>query len=100
MWFSLYLIFSGQAQLGSLRSFLGNLGLLAALAFGMLYVNGALSIYDTNFFYLTRPPMEGLPYLNLDHGWYVYFFRLLGLGTVLVGLFHLPFWVKSRGKKR
>ena len=100
MWFSLYLIFSGQAQLGSLRSFLGNLGLLAALAFGMLYVNGAISIYDTNFFYLTRPPMEGLPYLNLDRGWYVYFFRLLGLGVALVGLFHLPFWVKSRGKKR
>lgn len=58
MWFSFYLIFSGQAQLGSLRSFLGNLGLLAALAFGMLYVNGALSIYDTNFF-LSDPAAHG-----------------------------------------
>lgn len=96
MWFSLYLIFSGNAQIGSVRSFAENLGLLLALAFAMLYINGALSVYDTNFFYLTRPPMENLPYLNLERGWYVYFLRMLSLGTALIALFHLPFILKVR----
>lgn len=100
MWFSLYLIFSGNAQIGSVRSFAENLGLLLALAFAMLYINGALSVYDTNFFYLTRPPMENLPYLNLERGWYVYFLRMLSLGTALIALFHLPFILKARKSRR
>ena len=81
MWFSLHLIITGETKLGSLGSFAANFGMLLALAFLMLYVNGALSVYDTNFFYLTRPPMEGLPFLNLGRGWHVYFLRLLALGT-------------------
>ncbi len=99
MWFSLYLILSGRAQPGSAKNLAKNLGLLLALTFCMLYVNGALSAYDTNFFFLTRPPMEGLPYLNLDGGWYAYFLRLTALGTALICLFHLPFCI-SRHKKR
>lgn len=98
MWFSLYLIFSGQASLGTLGSLGKNIGLLCALVLFTLYVNGALSVYDTNFFYLTRPPMENLPYLNLKCGWYVYFLRLLALGIALMTAFHLPFLVKRRKK--
>lgn len=99
LWFSLHLIRSGQAELGSLKTLRDNLGLLAALVFGMLYLNGALSAYDTNFFYLTRPPMENLPYLNLNCGWYVYFLRLLLLGVGAVTAFHLPFLLKARKRK-
>lgn len=69
-------------------------------AFLMLYVNGALSAYDTNFFYLTRPPMENLPVLNLDKGWYVYLLRLVSLGAVLISLFHLPFILASERRKK
>lgn len=100
MWFSLHLIFSGNAQIGSVRSFAENLGLLLALAFAMMYINGALSVYDTNFFYLTRPPMENLPYLNLERGWYTYFLRMLSLGTALIALFHLPFILRARKRCR
>ena len=69
-------------------------------AFLMLYVNGALSAYDTNFFYLTRPPMANLPVLNLDKGWYVYLLRLVSLGVVLISLFHLPFILASERRKK
>lgn len=100
LWFAIYLISSGQAELGRVRTLAANLGVLLALAFAMLYINGALAAYDTNFFYLTRPPMENLPYLNLDRGWYVYFLRLLLLGTALVTLFHLPFLLHERRKRR
>ena len=96
LWFSLYLILSGQARLGSLRTFGENIGILLALTFAMLYINGALAVYDTNFFYLTRPPMKNLPYLNLDHGWYAYFLRIIALGMVLLTLFHLPFFLRER----
>lgn len=80
--------------------------LCSLMLFAVLYitfggdVNGALSVYDTNFFYLTRPPMEGLPFLNLERGWYVYFLRLLALGTSLVALFHLPFIISERRAAR
>ena len=76
------------------------MGLLMLAAFLMLYVNGALSAYDTNFFYLTRPPMENLPVLNLDKGWYVYLLRLVSLGVVLISLFHLPFIISSERRKK
>lgn len=99
LWFALYLIASGQAQLGR-RSWLLNLLVLALLSLLMLYVNGALSGYDTNFFYLTRPPMDDLPYLNLSRGWYVYFLRLIGLGVGLVTLFHLPFMAAEARRRK
>ena len=98
LWFSLYLLISGRARLGG-WALLRNLGLLTGLAFGMLYVNGALSAYGANFMYLVRPPMEGLPYLNLAQGWYVYFLRLMALGAALVTLFHLPFLLHARKKR-
>ena len=100
MWFSIYLILSGRAKLGSFRVLGENMGLLMLAAFLMLYVNGALSAYDTNFFYLTRPPMENLPVLNLDKGWYVYLLRLVSLGVVLISLFHLPFILASERRKK
>jgi hypothetical protein len=43
-----------------------------------------------------KPPMEGLPLLNLNHGWFVYFFTIVLLGLVLITLIHLPFMIKNR----
>lgn len=94
LWFSLYLIFSGHARL-SLKALGRNLGILFFLTVIMIYINGALSAYATNFMYVVRPPMEDLPYLNLNHGWYAYFLRLLALGAGLLSLFYLPFILRS-----
>ncbi len=98
MWFSMFLIAAGEAKLG-LRSLFEDTGILLALAFLTLYVNGAFSVYETNFFFLSRPPLEGLPYLNLNHGWYAYFLRIVLLGAVLITLFHLPFIIRERRRK-
>lgn len=93
------MLLSGRAKLGR-RALVRNLTILTGLAFGMIYVNGALSVYGTNFMYLVRPPLEGLPYLNLESGWYAYFLRLIALGAAIVTVFHLPFLVRERrGKK-
>ena len=65
----------------------------------MIYVNGAFFSYGTNFMFLTRPPMENLPILNLDHGWYVYVLSLAALAVVLMTLVHLPFMLAERRKR-
>ena len=98
LWFALYLIISGKAKLGGKTVFV-NIGILSLLAFCMIYINGALSNFNTNFMYVVRPPMKDLPFLNLSKGWYIYFLRLMSLGIVLVTSFHLPFVLRERRKK-
>ncbi len=94
-WFALYLVLTKQVDLGR-RAWGRNLALLASLAVAMLWVNGALQAYDTNFWYVVRPPVDGLPLLNLDNGWYAYFATLLVCGFVGVTAVHLPFMLKER----
>ncbi len=95
LWFSLYLIISRKANLGR-KAFGRNLILLLSLVVAMLYANSFLSAYNTNFMYLVRPPMENLPFLTLNYGWYVYFLHLVTLGILIVTLFHLPFLLAER----
>ena len=99
LWFSLYLIIGKHAKLG-LRAAVQNTLILSGLVVAMLYVNSALSAYGTNFMYLVRPPMEDLPFLNLNSGWYVYFLHLVSLGVVIIGLFHLPFIIAEKIEER
>ncbi len=99
VWFAIYLVISGEAELGW-RAWLSNLISLGAVAVIMIWVNGALQIYDTNFLYVVRPPADNLPLLNLDNGWYVYFVTLLGCGFIGITAVHLPFMIKERIKNK
>lgn len=47
------------------------------------------------FFYSTKPPIENLPILNLDNGWFVYILSILAIGIIAVTLVHIPFLVKD-----
>lgn len=98
IWFSIYLIASKEVDLGK-KVWLRNLISLFSMSIVMIWVNGILQEYDTNFWFVVRPPREGLPLLNLDNGWYAYFFTILGLGFLLVSLVHLPFIIKERNAK-
>lgn len=89
LWYAAYLIVTKQADLG-LKAYLRNMGILALLAVFNIWVNGALQAYNTNFMFLVRPPVEGLPIINLNNGWYAYFFTLIVIAIVLIGLVHLP----------
>ena len=95
LWFSLYMIVRKEAKLG-LKSFGKNVGILLILVLVMIYVNSILSVYGTNFMFLVRPPMENLPVLNLNHGWYVYFLTIVSIGLLVITLFHLPFILSER----
>lgn len=94
IWYSIYLIGTKKVELGK-KVWLTNLGTLFSMSFVMLWVNAALKEYDTNFWFVVRPPRSGLPILNLDNGWYVYFLTLLCLGFIGITLVHLPFVIKE-----
>ena len=95
IWFSIYLIASKEVDLG-VKVWLRNMLSLLGMAFVMIWVNGMLQEYDTNFWFVVRPPRDNLPLLNLNNGWYVYFLTVLSLGFIGVTLVHLPFMLKER----
>ncbi len=99
VWFAIYLIAAKQVDLGW-RAWLKNLATLGSIAVIMIWVNGALQEYDTNFLYVVRPPAENLPLLNLDHGWYAYFGILLACGFVGITAVHLPFIIRELIKNK
>ena len=97
IFYGIYLIREHLAEL-SLKVLFVNYGLLLMFVLFDLWVNSFLSFWGANFMYLTRPPMENLPILNLNHGWYVYIIILFTLGLALMGLFHLPFIIINKKK--
>ncbi len=100
IWFALYLVLTKQVELGR-RAWAGNLFFLFSMAILMIWVNGFLQAYDTNFWYVVRPPLEDLPLLNLDNGWYAYFGNLIGLGFIGLSAVHLPFiWSEYKESRR
>ena len=84
------------------KHYLYNLAFLGGLAMLTMWINSALSgvLGRVNFMYLVRPPMDGLPLLNLDNGWGMYFVTLLILAVVLIGIFHLAVTLPKYYKKK
>lgn len=97
LWWALYLLCTKQVDLG-LKAYLRNLAVLGSMLFMMIWVNSALSAYDTNFWYVVRPPAKNLPLLNLDNGWFAYFATLATIGLMAVTITHLPAIIKERKK--
>lgn len=80
------------------KTILRNYGYLIGYMVICLWINSALSYAHTNFMFLSRPPMEGLPFLNLNSGWFVYFIRLFTVGVIAVFLLQFPFALHNRRK--
>ena len=97
LWWGLHLICSKQVDLG-LQAYLRNLKVLGGMLLMMIWVNSALSVYDTNFWFVVRPPAEDLPLLNLNNGWLCYFLTLVGIGLFALTLTHLPAILRERKK--
>jgi uncharacterized membrane protein YwaF len=107
IFFSIYIIKEKLVD-WKLKTYFYNLALLGCITLIALWLNSFLSVAAevpgafrrANFMYLTFPPMEGLPLLNLNNGWYVYFLTLIILVIVLVGIFHLavtlPKYIKNK----
>ena len=94
VWFSLYLLITKQVDL-KLRAYVRNLIILLSLVIIMIWVNGALQIYsrdgynDINYFFLVHPPIDGLPILNLKHGYFAYLATIIAIGLIAVTAVHI-----------
>jgi uncharacterized membrane protein YwaF len=77
----------------SLKAYFNNLKLLVGVTLIAFLMNSVLEEYETNFLFLREPPMDNLPLLNLDNGWYVYFLTLAAVACILVLLVQLPFMI-------
>ncbi len=72
---------------------------LAAYVVSLLNSILSTGFPEVNFMFLVRPPMEGLPVLNLDHGWFVYVISLVSLAVVLLAAFHgVVIWAQNRSR--
>lgn len=105
VWFSLYLIITKQVDL-RLKAYIRNVIILFALVIIMLWVNGALQVYsrtgmyDINFFFLVHPPMDGLPILNLKHGYGAYLATIIAIGAFAITAVHIGPIIKEAIEKR
>ena len=97
VFYGLYLMVVEKVDL-SIKAYITNLKLLTLVVLLAFLMNSVLAEYKTNFLFLRYPPMEDLPILNMNHGWYVYFITLAFVACVLLFLVHAPF-IFRRHKK-
>lgn len=84
----------------SFKAYLNNLKLLSGVTLIAFLMNSVLEQYKTNFLFLRVPPMDNLPLLNLNNGWYVYFLTLTAIACTLTLLIHLPFIISGALKNK
>ena len=99
VFYGVYLAFFEKVDM-SFKTYLNNLKLLLGVTLIATLMNSVLEAYKVNFLFLREPPMENLPILNLDNGWYVYFLSLAAIACLLMLLIHLPFIITDAIKKR
>lgn len=99
VWLAFYFIGAKKVDLG-FRSYIRNMVMMFLIALGSIYVNSILSVYETNFLYTRKPPMDNLPILNLDHGWPVYMLTLMAAGLVIFTAVQLPAMIAERKAKK
>lgn len=97
--FAIYLVMSGTIQV-TFKVMFRNIAYLFALSIMAIYINGMFSFANVNFMFVARPPLDNLPILNLNHGWYVYFLSIVIIGVVFMILFHLPFALATRKENK
>lgn len=94
--FALYLYLTDEIKF-EFRDYTTALLCLFAMAFIAIYLNSW--IYDgnaneigntsINFMYVVSPPISGLPYLNKDHGWLIYFVHYAFLSVFAISLCYI-----------
>lgn len=97
IWYGLYLLLTKQAKMG-FKAWWQSYIALMFLMLNTLWINAALSKYNTNFMFTVEPPVKGVPLFNLDHGRALYLLFYALLFAVLTFLFQLPAIIKESKK--
>lgn len=88
--FALYLLRTKEIQ-WRIKDYINSLKLLAFIGFMAIYLNSILNdgTDKVNFMYVVRPPIDGIPYLNIGHGWLVYIIHYALLAVFLMTLCYI-----------
>ncbi len=95
VFYGIYLMVIEKVDL-SAAAYFNNLKLLMCTVVLASLMNSVLMEYGPNFLFLREPPMENLPLLNLNNGWFVYFLTLACIACLLLFLVHLPFILREK----
>ncbi|MCQ2771732.1 MAG: YwaF family protein [Bacilli bacterium] len=73
MAFAIILMITKEIEF-NIKDYLKAMAMLFATFFVAVYLNSAIAdyVHNVNFMYVVNPPVDGLPFLNKDHGWGVY----------------------------
>jgi len=98
VFYGFYLMLVEKIDLG-FKTYKRNLISFAGLGMLGLTMNSILESYNVNFLYLRKPPMDNLPILNLNNGYFVYIITLIIVAILLLTIVHLPFMIKRKKVK-
>lgn len=81
--FALYLMLTDEI-IFTVRDYFKTIIMLIGMLFVAIYLNSWINDYQSNinFMYVVRPPQDGLPILNLNHGWLVYICHYICTGII------------------
>ena len=93
--YGFYLMLVEKVDL-SFKTYKRNLLILSGCAMMGLTMNSMLAQYNVNYFFLRKPPVDNLPILNLNNGYFVYLAVLIAIAISLITIIHLPFMIKKK----
>ncbi len=98
--FAIYLISFCELKF-EFRDYVSALLMLYGFFFVAIYLNSWVNDYRSpiNFMYVVDPPVEGLPFLNRDHGWLVYIIHYAFLAAFCVTACYIKPVVKKITEK-
>ena len=88
----------------TIKDFVNCLKILGLFGLVSIYINSMINdgTGGINFMYTVKPPQDGLPYLNLNQGWFVYILKYASIAVTVIALTYIkPIidWFKSLKKK-
>ncbi len=98
--FALSILMDKERKL-TIKDYYSSLLFILGLMFFAIYINSV--VYDgtaeVNFMYVVSPPMEGLPYLTEEHGWFVYIMHYAVLVLVsITACYAKPIYLELKKK--
>jgi len=97
VFYGFYLMLVEKTDL-SVKTYIRNLISFSLFTMIAFTLNSMLEQYKTNFLYLRKPPMDNLPILNLNNGYFAYILTLILIAISLLTIVHLPFMIKKKEK--
>ena len=99
VWYGLYLVTTKQVKMG-FKPWWQSLIVITILLLTSVWINGILSVYHTNFMFTVTPPVNGIPLINLKHGYAPFLIHYLIAIAFITLLFQLPSIIKQQRNKK